>query len=231
MCHVNCDDRKGFVSSLDFLERSNCAGRLGPHDNRAQKRRARRFPTWSVPGENHYNGNLEIPQNPSVCFLSAGRIFSSETVDEYRRQNRGENSRKLLVMFYWVHLCPLRRREHRYRDDDVEEEEDDDNSTKHIECSDFVHAHHAMRYMYLAHGDTYTVTCICTCTCTGIHTYVYINARISIRLSTSICQGIEIRLPRLFCLSKRDKISEVKRKCRREIVQEGFEKSPSFFSA
>lgn len=47
------------------------------------------------------------------------------------------------------------------------------------------------------------------------------HTRISIHLSTSICRSIEMHLPRDFSAFrlKRDKISEVKRKCRRGIAR------------
>jgi len=71
-------------------------------------------------------------------------------------------------------LLSVMPREHRYHDDDDNNDDDDK-------------AHYAM---HLAHTRAY------------IDIRMYINARISIRLSTSICRYIEIHLSRLFCLSR-----------------------------
>jgi len=97
---------------------------------------------------------LSDPAKILLCFLSANRIFSSKTVDE-------KDSRKLLVMFSWVHFCPLRG-----ESIDID---DGDNSTKRTKCSDFIpiplHTHkmhfkHTYIYIYIY---IYMYACMYVC--------------------------------------------------------------------
>lgn len=103
-------------------------------------KRGVRILDFAKPGENHYN-RTSRSREILLCFLSTNGIFSSKTVDEHRRER---NSRKLLVMFSWVHPCPLRR-----GSIDID---DGDNSTKRIKCFDFAPAH---RNILNAHTRTY----------------------------------------------------------------------------
>lgn len=122
----------------------------------------------------------------SFCVFSARRrIFSTETVDEHRRER---NSRKLLVMFSWAHPCPLRG-----ESIDID---GGDNSTKRTECSDFARAH--APYFKRAY--------LCVC---GRRTHTSI--RVSIHLSTSICRGHRNTSPRLFCVSTEARIKSARR--------------------